>query len=205
MLQGILLVTALSLDSFLAAFAYAVRKIRIPFYSAAIIALVSVFFLMLSFLLAALLVDLLPAWAVTLFSAFVFGGLSLYSFFQSSIKRMLRRCAHRLFRFHYGNVSFVLQIYLDEVQADQDRSKTLSAKEALYLAVALSLDSLLSGLAFGLALSDFTIVLIADFAVALASIYLGSCFGQSAACHSRFDLDWLSGALFALLALSRFL
>ena len=52
MFHGILLVLALSMDSLLAALAYALRGIRIPLTSALIIAAVSAGFLGLSFLSA---------------------------------------------------------------------------------------------------------------------------------------------------------
>lgn len=49
MIQGILLVIALSLDSFLAALAYAAKRIRIPFASAVVIASISACFLAFPF------------------------------------------------------------------------------------------------------------------------------------------------------------
>ena len=96
MFHGILLVLALSMDSLLAALAYALRGIRIPLTSALIIAVVSAGFLGLSFLSAFALSTLISPQAAAVLSAVMFAGLSLYSFFQSSLKRMLRHAARRL-------------------------------------------------------------------------------------------------------------
>ena len=149
MFQGILLVIVLSLDSFLASLAYAARQIHIPLKSAIVIAGISAGFLGLSFLLSAQLSSILSPWIASLCSGIVFASLSVYALFQSAIKRLLRRKSRGI-RLRYGGIRIVLDVYLDEEKADQDRSKTLSVREALYLAVALSFDSLFSGLALGL-------------------------------------------------------
>ena len=105
----------------------------------------------------------------------MFAGLkAVYSFFQSSLKRTLRHAARRLLTFHCGGAVFVLEIYLDEEKADRDQSKVLTAAEAFYLAVALSLDSLLSGMALGLDITQPLMIVAADFAAALFSIFAGS-------------------------------
>ena len=203
MFHGILLVLALSMDSLLAALAYALRGIRIPLTSALIIAVVSAGFLGLSFLSAFALSTLISPQAAAVLSAVMFAGLSLYSFFQSSLKRMLRHAARRLLTFHCGAV-FVLEIYLDEEKADRDQSKVLTAAEAFYLAVALSLDSLLSGMALGLDITQPLMIVAADFAAALFSIFAGSVLAVRASGFRRFDMGMISGFLYALLAVSRF-
>lgn len=204
MFHGILLVLALSMDSLLAALAYALRGIRIPLTSALIIAVVSAGFLGLSFLSAFALSTLISPHAAAVLSAVMFAGLSLYSFFQSSLKRMLRHAARRLLTFHCGGAVFVLEIYLDEEKADRDQSKVLTAAEAFYLAVALSLDSLLSGMALGLDITQPLMIVAADFAAALFSIFAGSALAVRASGFRRFDTGMISGFLYALLAVSRF-
>lgn len=204
MFHGILLVLALSMDSLLAALAYTLRGIRIPLTSALIIAVVSAGFLGLSFLSAFALRTLISPQAAAVLSAVMFAGLSLYSFFQSSLKRMLRHVARRLLTFHCGGAVFVLEIYLDEEKADRDQSKVLTAAEAFYLAVALSLDSLLSGMALGLDITQPLMIVAADFAAALFSIFAGSALAVRASGFRRFDTGMISGFLYALLAVSRF-
>ncbi|WP_075877562.1 MntP/YtaF family protein [Merdibacter massiliensis] len=204
MLQGILLVIALSLDSCLASFAYTMRQIQIPFKSAVVIALISAAFLGFSFLLSVQFVQWIPSWIASICSASVFACLSIYSFFQSAIKRMLRKNRKGL-TFRWGSMQIVLDIYLDEAKADQDHSCILSVKEAFYLAIALSFDSLFSGIALGFSLSHPVWIVVFDFIVALFSIYLPSLCMRSYLQHRSMDFGWLSAFLFALLALSRLL
>lgn len=204
MIQGILLVIALSLDSFLAALAYAAKRIRIPFASAVVIASISACFLAFSFFLSAQIVQLIPVRAASLCAGGVFAFLSLYSFFQSSIKRLLRR-NRRGICLHYGNIAVVLDIYLDEKKADRDNSKLLSIREAIYLAVALSFDSLFSGMALGFSVLRPLWIVGLDFMVALLSIYAGTIGGERFFHSRELELGWISGILFAILALTRFL
>lgn len=204
MFQGILLVIVLSLDSFLASLAYAARQIHIPLKSAIVIAGISAGFLGLSFLLSAQLSSILSPWIASLCSGIVFASLSVYALFQSAIKRLLRRKSRGI-RLRYGGIRIVLDVYLDEEKADQDRSKTLSVREALYLAVALSFDSLFSDLALGLFLPHPFWIVAVDFGIALLSIALPTlCAHRLYRCDLP-DLDWLSAILFALLAILRFL
>ena len=204
MFQGILLVIVLSLDSFLASLAYAARQIHIPLKSAIVIAGISAGFLGLSFLLSAQLSSILSPWIASLCSGIVFASLSVYALFQSAIKRLLRRKSRGI-RLRYGGIRIVLDVYLDEEKADQDRSKTLSVREALYLALALSFDSLFSGLALGLFLPHPFWIVAVDFGIALLSIALPTlCAHRLYRCDLP-DLDWLSAILFALLAILRFL
>ena len=204
MFHGILLVCALSVDSLLAALAYALRGIHIPLPSALIIAGVSAGFLGISFVSAIALGTLLSQEMASGLSALMFAGLSLYSFFQSSLKRLLRHAARRLLTFHCGGAVFGLEIYLDEAKADRDHSQVLSAVEAFYLAVALSLDSLLSGMALGLDISQPLLVVAADFIAALCSIFAGGMLARRTIGSLRFDMGLISGFLYAILAVSRF-
>lgn len=203
MLQGILLVVVLSLDSFLTSLAYAVRQIRIPIKSAMVIAGVSAGFLGISFLLSSQLIQLIPSWVASLWSAVVFAALSIFSFFQSAIKRIIRKNRQGI-TLHYGSIQIVLDIYLDEEKADQDHSKTLSVKEAFYLAVALSFDSLFSGLALGFSLTHPLWIVCFDFVIAMFSIYLPALCMKHFLSSCSFDLGWLSAILFAVLCILHF-
>lgn len=61
------------------------------------------------------------------------------SLFQNMLKNALRkRQGEGGLKFSFFNIDFVICVYLDETKADCDSSKTLSAKEAVTLALALS-------------------------------------------------------------------
>lgn len=145
-IETLLLAFALCVDAFLAAFSYGAGRIQIPFYSAAVIAGMGTTVLGIALWAAALAQPLLPPglakWAGVSLLLFI----GLWNLFQNSIKGFLKRLGGGTqFSFHWGGVGFVLDVYMDETLADADLSQVLTAREALYLAAALSLDSLVSG------------------------------------------------------------
>ena len=152
MWNAFLLVIALSLDSFLASLAYGGEHIRIPWKSAVLISLIGVLFLSFSLYTAAFIQQFIPPYICRMISFTIFFMIGLSSLFQGTIKSFLGTYKRKKLSFEYSGISFVLDIYLDETKADADNSKLLSLKEALYLAVALSIDSLASGFALGISI-----------------------------------------------------
>lgn len=163
MLHSFLLVTALSLDSFLASLAYGTKHIRIPIQSALLISSIGVLFLSLSLYAANLLQHFIPQWICSSISFSIFFLIGLSSIFQGTVKRILKKYKRKQLEFEYSGISFVLDVYLDETKADSDHSNYLSLKEAAYLAVALSIDSLVSGFAMGISILHPLPVLIISF------------------------------------------
>ena len=105
--------------------------------------------------------------------------------------------------FKVFDFKFVLQIYADEIKADYDNSKLLSAKEAFYLAIALSLDSLAVGFGSGLGYVNYAQVIILCFLVGIVCLRLGSQLGRHFANIMNVNLSWLSGVLLIILAFIR--
>lgn len=203
MIHSFLLVTALSLDSFLASLAYGTKHIRIPLKSAILISTIGVLFLSISLYTANLLQQYIPTWICTGISFSIFFLIGLSSIFQGTIKRVLKKYKRKQLEFEYSGISFVLDVYLDETKADSDHSKYLSLKEAAYLAVALSIDSLVSGFALGISILHPLPVLIISFFMGIFVILLGSFLGKTILYQSDVDLSWISGILFLVLAFSR--
>ena len=97
----------------------------------------------------------------------------------------------------------MLEIYADEIKADYDNSKLLSVKEAFYLAVALSLDSLTVG--FGCSLGSVNLIdaVLLSFLVGALFLILGGSVGGHFAKTVNINISWLSGAMLILLAFMR--
>lgn len=203
MVQSFLLVIALSMDSFLAALAYGTEKIRIPIRCAVLIAIIGVTFLSISLYAATYIETFIPAYIGSWISFTIFFFIGMSAIFQGSIKRLLRVTHQKKLTFAYSGISFVLDVYLDETKADVDHSKVLSLKEALYLAVALSIDSLVSGFAFGIHIVNPLPVLVTSFFIGFLSVVSGAYIGGRLQKKAVFDLSWISGILFLLLACSR--
>ena len=201
-LESLVLVTALSVDAFVASFAYGTNRIKIPFRSVAVITGVCSAILAVSLFLGALVRPFVPphlAGAVCFAILFLLGVVKLCD---SAIKSLIRRSRglHKKISFSAMHLSFILDVYANPENADSDCSKTLSAAEAAPLAVALSLDGLAVG--FGAALADANPLRAVVFSLAANTLAVfGGCFaGNKIAEKFPLDLSWVSGLLLMVLA-----
>ena len=98
-----------------------------------------------------------------------------------------------------------MRLYADPEIADVDVSKSISPKEAVVLAVSLSLDGLAVGLGAAMIGVNvwilITFTLIADF----VALLLGSLLGNNAANKLRFNISWLAGVILIGLAFMQLL
>lgn len=200
--QSFLLVLALSLDAFVASFAYGADRIRIPLSSLLVICGVCTGLLGLSMAVGWWIGPILPAgiagWAG--FSLlFLLGFVKL---FDSGVKNFLKKHQPRQKKLHFclAGISFLLQIYVDSTAADKDASRLLSPREAASLAFALSLDGLAVGFGAGLQEANAWEVLLFCVVLTAAAVLAGDGIGRRVAQKARFDLGWLSGLLLMLLA-----
>lgn len=178
-LEALLLVVALSLDAFVASFAYGAQRIRIPYSSAAIISVICTAMLAVSLLAGSLLRPFLPQSLTKGLCFAILFLLGLVKLCDSTIKTLIRK--HK--------------------RADRDGSRELSPAEAASLAVALSLDGLAVGFGAALMQVNFLMVMLFSLAVGMLAVRLGGKIGNRAAQKLPFDLSWLSGALLIVLAI----
>lgn len=207
MLEVLLLVSALSLDAFVASIAYGTNKIIIPFSSLFVINSVCSTFLAISLLLGSILKKFIPDRATLIISFVILFLLGIYYLFESLIKTYLRKHtnSNKKVTVKLSDIQFVLDIYLDETKADINKSKILSYKEAFYLAVALSLDSLAVGFAGSLADINYLLVILCSFICGILAILLGTFIGRKLVEKININLSWLSGILLIALAFKRLL
>ena len=196
MLQSLLLVFSLCLDTFVASIAYGTDKIKIPFYSSIIINLVCSSFLGIALFLGDLLNNFMPINVATYLSFFLLLGLGIYRVFEVFCKKYIKKFSNKdkPLTFKVFDFKFVLQIYADEIKADYDNSKLLSAKEAFSLAV---------GFGSGLGYVNYAQVIILCFLVGIVCLRVGSQLGRHFANIINVNLSWLSGVLLIILAFIR--
>ena len=197
-LEALLLVVALSMDAFVASFAYGAQRIKIPFSSAAIISVICTAMLAVSLLAGALLRPFLPQGLTRGLCFALLFLLGVAKLCDSAIKTLIRRHKrmHRQVSFSVFSLKFILDIYADPEKADRDGSRVLSPAEAASLAVALSLDGLAA-----LMQVNVLIVMLFSLAVGMLAVRLGGKIGNRAAQKLSFDLSWFSGALLIVLAI----
>lgn len=207
MLESALLVISLCVDACLASFAYGTNKIKIPVFSGLILTGISTLFLIVSIGFGSIIKGFIPE---NLTSFICFGVLFILGFmrlFEGLLKQYLNKKATSSGNIELELLHFklVLNVYADATLADIDHSQTLSAKEALYLGIALSLDSLVIG--FSVALASVNILQVTIFSLLFNSvaIILGGVLGSKCAEKLNLDLSWLAGATLILLALLKLL
>ncbi|NMA85730.1 MAG: sporulation membrane protein YtaF [Tissierellia bacterium] len=201
-METILLVLALSLDAFVASIAYGTNKIKIPFKSIIIIDSICAISLVISLLLGGILSKILPDKATIIISFFILMGIGIYYLFESFFKNYLKgkKKKNGKVKLKLFNIFFIIEIYIDETKADIDNSRILSSKEALYLATALSLDSLAIGFGSGLLDMNILYILFASLIMDLIAIWSGLFIGKTFVDRAKIDLSWLAGMILILLA-----
>ena len=147
----------------------------------------------LSLLAGVLIRPFVPGELVKAVCFFILLALGLVKVFDSSLKAAIRRRKHihRDFTFSALHLNFILTVYADPEQADQDRSRLLSPAEAFSLAVALSLDGLAVG--FGAALGSVGVwqSLLFSLFIGAGAVRLGAFLGNRLASRTSLDLSWI--------------
>ena len=202
-MENWILVAALSLDTLFACVAYGIKKIRIPFLSAVVMAAVGTGFLLLSILLRGLTGRLFPEQLIRYLGFAVLIVMGMINIFQSLLKSLLRR--DKTIRFSVSEYSFVLKICLDETEADIDDSKQLSLREAFLLALTLSADSLLTGFSITAAPLCFALLGLFSFGMGLLAVLIGTAAGRRVSENSCCNLSWVSGLLLIVIAFLKIL
>ncbi len=192
MLESLLLVIAVSADSLAAAIGLGSAGIRVPIKSSFVICLIGTVSLALSVLLASFLQNLIPQNACRWLSFSLLMILGIYSLIQEQFRKVLRRRAKKK--------NLAMGIYLDESEADKDCSKTLSPGEAAVLSVALSADSVVTGVSAGFMTINILLLTITSLAFGMLCINFGSGLGRKLASKTSVDLGWLCGTILIALA-----
>jgi len=192
MLKVLLLVTAVSADSFAASIGFGSAKIKIPFKSALVISIIGTVSLSLSVLFADVIGLFLSASACRWVSFSLLMLLGIYNLIHDNIKNAIRN--------KKKDKSFAINLYLDETAADKDNSKSLSAGEAAALAVALSADSIVTGVSAGLTKVNIVALTLTSLVFGIMSIILGCLIGQRLALKKTMDFGFMCGGILIVLA-----
>ena len=207
MLVSLLLVSSLCIDSFVASIAYGTSNIKIPKKSIVIINLVCTLTLATSLFIGSVFKSFLSGNLPVVLGFIILMSLGIYRLFEYFFKAYISKkskCDHPL-KFKLFDFNFVLQVYADEIKADFDNSKSLSPKEAFYLALALSLDSLAVGFGSSLCNINYIQTLILCFIIGILAVSIGVYLGQKFSEKLHVELSWLSGVLLIILAIIRVL
>ena len=161
-IDAILLVSALSMDAFVASFAYGTSKIKIPFKSAIIINVVCSVILGIALFAGNIISNFIPSIFTTSICFTMLLMLGLAKLFDSTLKALIGPTGtlSRNYQFKVSDFRFFLQVCIDNTAADADHSLELSPKESLSLSVSLSLDGIAAGFGTGLVSANLAEIII---------------------------------------------
>lgn len=202
-----MLASALSMDAFVASFAYGSNKIKIPMLSIQIINIVCSSILGISLLVGTLVKQYIPDWLTIMICFTILFVLGIAKLLDSIIKSIIRKYNNfnKEIEFSMFNIKFILSLYANPEDADIDSSRIISPMEAASLAIALSLDGLAVG--FGAALGNVNglAIFLSSLVTNAIAVILGCYLGNKIARKLSFNLSWLSGILLIFLAFLKLL
>jgi len=204
-LESTLFVTALSTDALIASLAYGSNKIKIPYVSVMVIALLCTGILGISLLVGTFLKPFLPTELLKGISFAILFFIGIMKLLDNIIKALIDKYTliNKQIKFSMLNLNFILNIYADPKEADIDESKVLSPREALSLGIALSIDSLAAGVGAALGNVNIIAVILASLLLSTAAIKCGEILGNKLSEKVPFKLSWLSGFILIALAIVR--
>lgn len=204
-----------SLDTFSVGITYGMRKIRLPFSSVMILSICSGMVIYVSMKIGNWLANWLPPFAATIAGATIFITLGFVTLFQEQQKKDHKYKAKNLpskktksnfkrFQWTKKRPYSIIHVLRSPTVADIDQSGTISAIEAFFLGIALSLDSLIVGL--GASTIGISANLLAGIVFLLSALflYLGMWLGaQLFGNFWRGIFVYLPGICFILIGLLR--
>lgn len=201
-LEAAVLASSISLDSFAAGFAYGSNRISIPFSSVQIISFICSSIVGISLLFGSIVKNYIPSWltpCICFIILFIMGSIKLVD---GIMKNFIRRHANleRKVEFSMFSIRCIIALYADPEESDFDKSKSISATEAVSLSLALSLDGLAVG--FGAAMGNVNGLAVFLWSLVTNTVFiLSGCYaGQKIAHRLRFNLSWVGGAILIAVA-----
>lgn len=201
-LESIMIVTALSMDAFVASFAYGANKVKIPFSSVTAINVICSSILAVSLFFGSIISNFIPQSLTHLICFLILFILGLTKFGESLVEWIKEKKGDikKNIKISFIGINFDINMGIQEEKIDLNPSKILKIKEASSLSIALSLDGLAVG--FGAALANSNILQIVAFSLIsdMLAVMLGCFIGNRVAEKFSFNLSWLSGIMLMILA-----
>mgnify|MGYP001055010927 FL=1 len=193
---------AVSLDSMTAGFSYGTQKVRIKTLSFILLVCVPALFITAANRLSHLLLLFLSPQTLTLLSFLLLFLIGCSKLTESLIRYLAQKYPSlaRNWGCRIKQLNIIFTIYLSPEDANKDDLQVLSAKEALLLSLALSLDSILVGMAFPAGPVSWPLFLLLAMLFNLFLFASGYFLGRLLRHVLRIDLSWLSGLFLLLLA-----
>lgn len=205
MFGSLILVFALCTDTFVASLAYGANRIHVTWGKVALLNGICSGCLGLALGMGSMIDTVVPGNLTKVICFVCLFALGLVKLLDYSIKACINRNCHieRNLSFNLSGLKVIVSIYGNPMAADVDGSLSLGWKETVFLALAMSIDSLVAGTMAGFLNLRADVTLVMSFAVGICMMYAGLWMGQKAASRWKCDLSWISGVLLMILAFSK--
>lgn len=206
-----LLAIALSVDALGIGISYGVRDIRVPLSAKCIIAAISVIITGLAVGLGSVFVQVLSPFAAKLTGAlllFLMGGWIIYQGLSGRQQRQHPEQQKTSFQWMIQPLGITITIMRDPYAGDLDHSARLDPIEAIYMGIALSVDSIGAGIGSAIAGLGFWLIPVMTGVFQLLFLMVGGMAGHHLRLCKRVDPRlWtvLSGLMLMALAMVRLL
>lgn len=202
---SLILVFALCTDTFVASLAYGSNQVHVGWGKVALLNGICSGCLGLALGMGSIISSLLPGnltQVVCFVSLFLLGFIK---FLDYGIKAYINRhcMIRRNLSFSLSGLKVIISIYGDPMAADADGSQSLGWRETIFLAMAMSIDSLVAGTMAAFLDLPVAATLVLSFGIGVCMMYAGLWLGRKAASRFRCDLSWISGILLMILALTK--
>lgn len=144
LISSILLAISTSIDSFGIGITYGVKNTKISLPAILILIIISISITSLSLCFGNILLLILPDFILYFLGSFLLILMGVFIIFQSIYKpKKLKKknSSKKTYHFFIESLGLTIQIIKDPISSDLDNSKNIDWKEALYLGIALSIDS----------------------------------------------------------------
>lgn len=198
----LLFLVAVSLDSLTAGFSYGTERVHIKALALLFLSCIPALFITAAGGLGEIVCSLLPPGALPFLSFFMLAAIGTAKLLESLIRHIAKKYPSLMGNWgcQIKQINIVFTVYLSPEEANRTERQILSAKEALLLSLALSLDSVLVGMAFPAADVPRLALFLCATLFNLLLFVTGCLLGRLLSRALRIDLSWLSGLCLLLLA-----
>lgn len=210
-LTYLFLALSLSIDSIGIGITYGLRNTRIPIFSKLILFFISIFFTTISLMLGNLITKLLPDYIANFVGSFILIFIGIWILFQIFYTPHKKECVinsnePKIYSLFIKFLGITIQIIKEPKSSDLDNSKIIDWKEACFLGIALSIDSISVSIGSGITgLSSFCFpILVASFHMLF--LFIGKFLGHKINGMKKFPeniCNIISGCLLIIIGITR--
>lgn len=150
-LNAIILATSVSIDSLGIGITYGIRKTKISSIAKVILFCISFVITSVSIVIGNVISQIFPVSITKFIGVFLLVGMGIWIIYQSitpkqEVQEKQSKSIPKTYHIFLKSLGITIKIIQDPISSDLDHSKMIDAKEACYLGLALSIDSICVGI-----------------------------------------------------------